>query len=246
MTHTLPLACADEISELEAAGMADFELAGFTADEALVAGALGVAFAEGTGVLAAGVVAGAAAGVLDAVVSVAFLLFFDVFAVVAEVSLPDAGVLDAVVSDASFFFRDFFAVVAELSVFVALVDALLSSVAALSFFDFFDFFVVVVVVVSLLAWLLELACAGAKTGINARVNVNARKPIHRVNPRRRFIIWDPHNLRARCPYFTNRCARPAFSKSWAENRRNITSRAVTGQQKVQGPPVNGRPLRRSY
>jgi hypothetical protein len=179
-THTLPLAFAAAMSELEAAGpdAAVFELAGFTADDAgaEAAGALagfaaaaGVAacalagFAAAAGVaagaLAAGAAAGAAAGVLAAVLASAFLLFRDFLAVVADVSLL-AAVLAAGVLEVC--------VLAEESV--------------LFFFDFF------LVVVSVLCVSVELACAAAMTGMNARTNANDNTAIHKLTLYREFII----------------------------------------------------------
>jgi len=171
------------MSELEAAGTADFEAAGLTAVAAVVAGALGVAFAAGAaaGVLAADVDAGAVAGVLAAVVSAAsFLLLRDFLLAVADVSLLAAGVLAAVVSPAAFFLLDFFDVVAEVSLAADVLDVLVS-VAFLLFFDFF--LVVVVLLVS-----LELACAAAITGMKARANAKDNTAIHSVSLYREFII----------------------------------------------------------
>ena len=176
------------MSELEAAGTADFEAAGLTAVAAVVAGALGVAFAAGAaaGVLAADVDAGAVAGVLAAVVSAAsFLLLRDFLLAVADVSLLAAGVLAAgvlaaVVSAAPFFLLDFFDVVAEVSLAADVLDVLVS-VAFLLFFDFF--LVVVVLLVS-----LELACAAAITGMKARANAKDNTAIHSVSLYREFII----------------------------------------------------------
>jgi len=198
----LPLACAAAISELEAAGAAVFELAGLTAVAAVFAGALGAGFAAGAAacVLEAGAAAGAAAGALAAVVSSAFLLFRDFFAVVAEVSLLAAGALEALVSAASFLlFRDFLEVVADVSLLV-LLAALLSSLAALSFFDFLDFFFVVELVLLVSLEPVELDCAAAITGMKASVNATDKTAIHRLSLYREFIILlFPHKLRGTMP-----------------------------------------------
>jgi hypothetical protein len=202
------------MSELEAAGMVDFELAGLTEFDTGAAAGEGFAAGAEAVVLAAGAGAGAAAGALLALVSSAVFFLCDFLVVLAVVSLAagwlpvavllpallsllalallsdvaPALVLAALVSSAVFFLWDFLVVLVDVS-FVAAVcelDADLSSVAAVSFFDFLDFFFVVVSLLVVLS--VELAWAATIDGINVRISAKQSAPDNKLNLFHEFMF----------------------------------------------------------
>jgi hypothetical protein len=192
------------MSELEAAGMLDFELAGLTEFDT----GAGAGEGFGAGAEADVLAAGAGAGALLALVSSAVFFLCDFLVVLAVVSLAavwlpvavlllallsevvPALVLAALVSSAVFFLWDFFVVLVDVSFVAAVCEpaADLSSVAAVSFFDFLDFFFVVVSLLVVLSVEPELVWAATIDGINVSNSAKQSAPDNTVTLFHEFIF----------------------------------------------------------